>query len=102
MGVVALSKIIFKQVEMMERKADTGYIRKCCVPLFTDICEVFRYSEMATKRAIVCNRFNMVLLGETGKGKTSFLRLIKNYEIQPGKNFQPSKLINYDDLSKGE
>ena len=75
------------------------------VPLFVEICEVLKYSEMATcivpkhgdtKRAIEGDQFNMVLIGETGTGKTSFIRLIKNYANQPGEDFQPSKLTNYD------
>ena len=37
----------------------------------------------------------MVLMGESGTGKTSLLELIKNYEKQRGIDFQPSEIYSF-------
>ena len=38
------------------------------------------------------DRFNMILIGETGSGKTSLIELFKNYEVQYGQYFDVKKV----------
>ena len=41
------------------------------------------------------NNVKVVLIGESGSGKTSLLGLFKNYERQRGKDFQPSEIRSF-------